>query len=91
LPDTETPHVSFTIGGKELRISPSSLVGKEDGSDCLANLVGSDRLGAKPWILGAKWMSNFYTIFDSDNSRVGFADLISSESGGYVLVLPVIR
>jgi Eukaryotic aspartyl protease len=71
------PHVSFTIGGKELRISRSSLVGgkNEDGSGCYGNIVGDYQPEGQTWILGEKWMSNFYTIFDSENSRVGFADL----------------
>ena len=68
------PDVSFTIGGKDLRMSPSSLLaGKHDSGDCLGSIVGNEWQG--PWILGERWMSNFYTIFDYDKGRVGFADL----------------
>jgi len=68
------PNLDFTIGGKVY-----SLTGPEytipDGTICLFGVIGLDiPAPAGPlWILGDIFMRKFYTVFDTANSRVGFA------------------
>jgi cathepsin D len=72
------PPISFTIGGKDLPMSSSTLtVGpvKPGSSTCVGSITIDENIARTSWILGESWMRNYYTIFDYDNSQVGFADL----------------
>jgi cathepsin D len=72
--NTTLPAISFTIGGKELPLPASSLIYGPigDGTYCIGSIIPDD---TKVWVLGDSWMRNYYTIFDYDSSRVGFATL----------------
>jgi cathepsin D len=70
--------VAFTIGGKSLPMSSTSLnLGPvfEGSKDCVGSIIANDDLAGDFWILGDAFMKNYYTIFDYGNSKVGFADL----------------
>jgi Eukaryotic aspartyl protease len=72
------PRISFTIGGKALDMSASSLILgplKPRSSKCVGSIVADGSIANYFWMLGESWMRNYYTIFDYDSSRVGFADL----------------
>jgi Eukaryotic aspartyl protease len=71
------PAVSFTIGGKDLPLPASALIYGPigNGTFCIGSIIPDDDLASDFWILGYNWMRNYYTIFDYDNSRVGFATL----------------
>jgi hypothetical protein len=73
----DIPPISFTIGGKDLSFPASVLNAGPtlmDPTRCLGSIVAAD-IKIDFWILGSRWMRNYYTIFDYENSRVGFADL----------------
>jgi len=66
--------IVFGLGAYSFSLEPAFYM----GSDCQTiNIKGSDNsLG---WILGDMFMRKFYTVFDVDNKRVGFALSINAE------------
>lgn len=79
------PAISFTFAGKDFELGPDFYMirstgdhGKEECS------LGIQSLGAgAPWILGDPFLRKYYTIWDAEQQRVGFAT--ASESVGFSL------
>ena len=70
------PTLSFSLGGKDLPLEPSFYVlkVKDDATgvaECQLGMQALDQLGL--WILGDPFLRKYYTVFDREEDRVGFA------------------
>jgi len=74
------PLICFTLGGQDFCLKGSDYVLKvtdQGTSVCLSGFASID-LGEPLFILGDVFIGRFYTIFDYQNNRVGFANLATS-------------
>ncbi|CAG9309896.1 unnamed protein product [Blepharisma stoltei] len=75
------PKISFLLGlSKRFTLGPEDYFLKQ-GSDCLLLFAASPFDSV--WILGDVFLRKYYTIFDAENYRIGFAISIDSEDSAH--------
>ncbi|KAJ7786528.1 acid protease [Mycena metata] len=78
-PCDSVPNVAFNWGGLDRNITADNFnlgLTAEGSSSCVGALIGLDLgLGSSVWLLGDSFMKNVYTVFDFNNTAVGFADI----------------
>jgi len=73
------PTVTFKIAGKPFSLTPDQYVMKVkpiatmDVTLCLSGFAGVDMPQGPMWILGDVFISQYYTVFDQGQDRIGFA------------------
>jgi len=77
-PDFSTlPNLEFVLNGYSFVLKPEEYIMETEGT-CISALMGmdiSEPIGPL-WILGDRFIEKFYTVFDYENSRVGFAEAL---------------
>jgi saccharopepsin len=68
------PSISLTFGGKEFSLSPEEYMIKWHG-ECMSAFVAQDiNSPTGPiWVIGTTFLRPYYTVFDMERNRVGFA------------------
>ncbi|XP_071569201.1 lysosomal aspartic protease-like isoform X2 [Temnothorax nylanderi] len=75
------PDINFVIGGKTFRLTGQDYILKitEDEIDfCITAFRDVIPFGDVEWILGDVFVGRYYTVFDMENNRVGFATAVNS-------------
>jgi len=72
----DIPEITWTIGGKKYTIPGKDLVIQSTGM-CIFAMMGMDFPKPGPqWILGDVFMRKYYTVFDYEEKRIGFAEAV---------------
>jgi len=83
------PTVTFNFGGHDFDLEPEFYVIRakdEKGNDqCELGMQGLNA-GAPIWILGDPFLRKYYTVWDAEQSRVGFAVAKAPTEGNTVVV-----
>ncbi|XP_072758340.1 lysosomal aspartic protease-like [Anoplolepis gracilipes] len=74
----ELPTLSFVLNGKTLDLTPKDYIHQEKLNNhviCSSSFVESDHASKHKYdfVLGTKFISAYYTVFDLGNEQVGFA------------------
>jgi hypothetical protein len=70
------PDITITIGGTAFTLTSQQYVQNLGANTCISSFVPMrifDVNSSPLWILGDAFLNQFYSVYDYDNHRVGFA------------------
>uniref|UniRef100_A0A0N4X2P0 Peptidase A1 domain-containing protein n=1 Tax=Haemonchus placei TaxID=6290 RepID=A0A0N4X2P0_HAEPC len=67
------PTIFFKLGSYEFKLEGQQYTLKQSHGECYVAFQKNPSKDDNSWTLGDAFMSNFYTIFDYENKKVGFA------------------
>ncbi|KAK4519753.1 NAD(P)H dehydrogenase, quinone 1 [Mucor velutinosus] len=71
------PELAIQIEGRKLAVSSNDYVllpSDSDASMCLSGISGQNTNKPNHWIMGDVFFKAYYTVFDQENMRIGFAE-----------------
>lgn len=68
----DLPPVIFEFGGHKFPLEAQDYILQTSGG-CISPFMGLDLPGLKLWIVGDAFLRRYYTVYDMDKHRVGFA------------------
>ena len=74
------PNISFWMGGHEYELTSSEYIMpiRYDNHDfCLSIFreIPKSPKGPETWVLGTSFLAKYYSVFDFENDKIGFASL----------------
>lgn len=69
------PDITFELNGMDYTLKGKDAVLEANGT-CLLAIMALDIPEGPKWILGDVFMRQYYTMFDMENKKVGFAELV---------------
>lgn len=70
----KVPEITITIDGRNYSLTGRDYIVKTGFNTCFSGIFGLDLKGGSTWILGESFMGKYYSVFDVDNKKVGFAE-----------------
>eukprot|EP00747_Dinoflagellata_sp_TGD_P220895 gnl/TRDRNA2_/TRDRNA2_92817_c1_seq1.p1 gnl/TRDRNA2_/TRDRNA2_92817_c1~~gnl/TRDRNA2_/TRDRNA2_92817_c1_seq1.p1 ORF type:complete len:266 (-),score=26.79 gnl/TRDRNA2_/TRDRNA2_92817_c1_seq1:317-1057(-) len=67
------PTISFTVAGKDFDVGPDFYVTSGEGLFCSVQLSYDPQLDPDLVVLGIPFLRKYYTVFDAEQARMGFA------------------
>jgi len=84
--NSDFPDITFNIAGVKVTLPSSKYLYTYTSDNTVVCLVLIAKFDRDFWILGDSFLRQFYTVYDMDNERIGFASLDKERTVGKVPV-----
>lgn len=88
IPCNSTATLEFEFSGVKYSILPDDYIGSASTGGCVSTIVAHQSSGANTWLVGDVFLKNVYSVFDFDNSQIGFGARAIESTGNGTYVAP---